>query len=151
MTTTSQEQPPEQPPVQEHDYTVEDAVLDFDPTIKNLILASHMLAQRKGWWDGEREHPRSLGDQFANFHAELSEAWEEYRSGYDLWKVYEQPIKQDDGSVMLKPCGFPTELADLCIRIFDTCGRYGIDLQAAILQKHRFNRTRPHRHGGKLA
>lgn len=48
-----------------------------------------------------------------------------------------------------KPEGIPSELADTVIRIADMCGFYGIDLQEAVEQKMRYNRTRPHRHGGK--
>ena len=46
---------------------------------------------------------------------------------------------------------FAEELADACIRIFDTCGALGIDLEKAILDKMVFNEKRPIRHGGKLA
>ena len=48
-----------------------------------------------------------------------------------------------------KPEGIPIELADAIIRIFDYCGYAGIDIDAAITQKHEFNKTRPYRHGGK--
>lgn len=50
-----------------------------------------------------------------------------------------------------KPVGFPIELADLLIRVFDTAEAYGIDLEEALQIKAAYNRTRPHRHGGKLA
>ena len=29
------------------------------------------------------------------------------------------------------------------------CGHYGIDLEAALIEKHEFNKTRPFRHGNK--
>lgn len=35
------------------------------------------------------------------------------------------------------------------IRVLDMCGYYGIDLAAAIQEKHEYNKTRQHRHGGK--
>ena len=41
------------------------------------------------------------------------------------------------------------ELADVIIRVLDYCGYAGIDIDAAISQKHEYNRTRPYRHGGK--
>ena len=48
-----------------------------------------------------------------------------------------------------KPEGIPIELADVIIRVLDYCGYAGIDIDAAISQKHEYNRTRPYRHGGK--
>jgi hypothetical protein len=35
--------------------------------------------------------------------------------------------------------------------VFDTCQRYGIDLEAALQVKMAYNKTRPCRHGGKRA
>ena len=48
-----------------------------------------------------------------------------------------------------KPEGIPIELADVIIRILDYCGYAGIDIEAAIRQKHEYNKSRPYRHGGK--
>lgn len=48
-----------------------------------------------------------------------------------------------------KPEGVPSELADVVIRIADMCGLYGIDLEAAIIEKMAYNKSRPYRHGGK--
>lgn len=48
-----------------------------------------------------------------------------------------------------KPEGIPIELADVIIRVLDYCGYAGIDIDAAISQKHEYNKTRPYRHGGK--
>lgn len=49
--------------------------------------------------------------------------------------------------VPLKPCGIPSEMADVIIRVLDICGRYDIDIQRAILEKVEYNRTRAHKHG----
>jgi NTP pyrophosphatase (non-canonical NTP hydrolase) len=49
-----------------------------------------------------------------------------------------------------KPEGVPIELADCIIRILDYCGHAGIDIEQAIKIKHEYNKTRPHRHGGKV-
>lgn len=48
-----------------------------------------------------------------------------------------------------KPIGIAVELADVLIRIADTCGRYNIPLEEALKLKLAYNKTRPHRHGGK--
>jgi hypothetical protein len=113
-------------------------------TIEELIERAHATAVDKGWWDGDPA-ARPLGDQFANFHAELSEAWEEYRAGAALWE-----IRLDAHG---KPEGFVVELADVFIRIADTLGAYdlGKDFTDALEAKLAYNTTRPHRHGGKLA
>lgn len=66
-------------------------------TIRELITEAHETAKEKGWWDGKE---RSVGDQFANFHAELSEAWEDYRK-YGM-KYYQLFTNTDDGD---KPAG----------------------------------------------
>ena len=41
------------------------------------------------------------------------------------------------------------ELADVVIRCMDWCEKKGYRLAEAITAKHAFNKTRPHRHGGK--
>ena len=105
-------------------------------TIRGWQERVHALAVEKGWWAS----PRSFGDLCTLLHSEVSEAFEQYRDGRPLDEVYEV-----DG----KPEGVPVELADLVIRVLDLCGGLGIDLQAVLEQKHTFNMTRPHRHGGK--
>ena len=109
-------------------------------TIEELLKESHRTAGQKGWWEKERP----FGDQVANFHGEVSEAWEEYRKfGLDPAKF----LYFIDG----KPEGIAAELADVFICIADTCEHYGIDLTEAIRVKLEYNKTRPYRHGNKLA
>lgn len=106
-------------------------------TLKELIEASHKTAVSKGWWD----NPRSFAEQVALFHSEISEALEEFRTEHEMTEIY----YRIDG----KPEGIPIELADLFIRVSDTCGYYGIDLEAAIKEKMVYNLNRPYRHGNK--
>ena len=92
-------------------------------------------AKSKGWWDEKR----SFGELIALMHSELTEALEEYRSGRMYTEVYY--------SDKYKPEGIPIELADCIIRILDTCGYYGIDIDEAIRIKAQYNTTRPYKHG----
>lgn len=100
----------------------------------------HKLAVNNGWWiDADM---KIVPEKLALIHAEISEALEEYRDGrMETWYA--------DGSA--KPEGFGVELADAIIRILDLCGYLGIDVGELVELKHGYNRTRPFRHGGKLA
>lgn len=127
-------------------------MLDINEFAKEV----HQNAKDHGWWNEER----SFGDIIALCHSELSEALEEYRNGYDPNMIYysDGTAVQDDskydgiGSYTIinqTPEGIPIELADCVIRIMDMCAHYGIDLEAAITEKHEYNKTRPYKHGGK--
>lgn len=105
--------------------------------INEVAKQIHENAVDHGWWDEERGFPEVL----ALIHSEVSEALEEYRNGHLPTEVY----TGNNG----KPEGIPIELADVIIRVLDYCGYAGIDIDAAISQKHEYNRTRPYRHGGK--
>ncbi|GAB7058002.1 MULTISPECIES: hypothetical protein [unclassified Paenibacillus] len=121
-------------------------------SINELIKEAHDNAVSKGWWMEDR----SFGELIALMHSELSEALEDYRNGElptTMWyeknedgELKKEAIQIDDD---WKPCGIPSELADVVIRVFDTCGYYGIDLESAISEKMAYNVTRPQRHGGK--
>ena len=117
-------------------------------TIEEMIERAHRTAKEKGWWDSVPGQPdRGFPEQIALMHSELSEALEDYRV-YGL-----EPDKFLHGYQghphITKPCGIASELADVLIRIADTCGRYGIPLEAALEAKLTYNEIRPHRHGGK--
>lgn len=105
--------------------------------INEVAKQIHENAVDHGWWDEERGFPEII----ALCHSELSEALEEYRNGSLPTEVY----TGNNG----KPEGIPIELADVIIRVLDYCGYAGIDIDAAISQKHEYNKTRPYRHGGK--
>ena len=105
--------------------------------IDNLARIVHEVAKEKGWWDDERGLPELL----ALVHSEVSEALEVYRShSLDSWT-------EADG----KPEGITAELADVIIRVLDICAAYNLPIEDELYNKVAYNKTRPYRHGGKLA
>ena len=123
---------------------IENEIIDIAERVEKGKLSTmaalqkdiHDNAINHGWY----EEPRTFGELIALCHCELSEALEEHRNGLKPKEVYHEHGK---------PCGIPTELADVVIRIMDMCEYYGIDLEDAILEKHEFNKTRSYKHGGK--
>lgn len=113
-------------------------------SMTELQIYIHEWARRLGWWDDS--NTKTVGDQIALMHSELSEALEVIRHGHSPEEFWGLPATHDPGR---KPEGFGIELADCVIRILDTCQRYGIGLEQCIEIKMAYNETRPYRHGGK--
>lgn len=103
----------------------------------------HAIAVEKGWHD--KTKPRTIGDLIALCHEELSEALRCYRNHPDITQIW----YGDDIDGHEKPEGFVIELADCVIRILDMAELYQLDLEDAIIDKIRYNKTRGHRHGNK--
>jgi NTP pyrophosphatase (non-canonical NTP hydrolase) len=129
--------------------------------LKHLIEISHAIAKEKGWWPSFTPAARAALESLAErkpvevptpergipellclVHSEVSEALEAWREGSGFGVDFDA-----NG----KPVGLASELADVVIRVADMCGYFGIDLERAVLAKLEYNRTRPHRHGGKRA
>lgn len=102
--------------------------------MNDLVKRVHENAVKHGFWETEK----NFGDVIALMHSELSEAYEEYRIKKGYTEIY-----YEDGN---KPCGIPTELADVIIRIFDFCGAENIDIEKVILEKMEYNESRPYKH-----
>jgi len=110
---------------------------------KECMQECHRTAVEHGWWEtGER----NFGEMVALMHSELSEALEEFRNGRKFGEIYTTTTPHGE-----KPEGIATELADVLIRLFDTCEALGIPLEEALRMKMEYNEKRPYRHGGKAA
>ena len=107
-----------------------------------LIAESHARSRRKGFYEnGERNIPEML----CLIHSEVSEALEDFRDGKMLTE-----FSGISSGTMSKPEGFPTELADIIIRVCDLAGYLDIDLEKEIKLKSNYNETRPYKHGRKI-
>ncbi len=78
---------------------------------------------KKGFWDNERNFLEAL----MLIVGEAGECCEAYRK--NDWDVVKE------------------ELADIVIRVADLAEGFGIDIEAEIMKKMEYNKTRPHKHG----
>ena len=108
-------------------------------TLNELRDECHAIARSKGWYDGPGE--RNIGEQLMLIVTEVAEAMEDLRDEKMTMSV----------DVAGKPIGFPSEIADVLIRVFDLAGYLGIDLDSAVWAKIKYNERRAYRHGGKVA
>lgn len=85
----------------------------------------------------------------ANLHGEVSEFWEAYRKGLlDHYCDKESEMRAAGAEPLT--CA-EEELADIAIRVMDVAEQKGIDLERAVIEKDKYNQTRPYRHGNKKA
>jgi NTP pyrophosphatase (non-canonical NTP hydrolase) len=83
----------------------------------------------------------SVGEDIALMHSELSEALEDHRDRKAPDLLWYDPKG--------KPCGIPSEMADVIIRVLHFCGKHGIDIEKAVTEKMAYNNSRPFKHGGR--
>lgn len=88
----------------------------------------------KGFWPENR----NIGEALALVHSEISEALEGLRQGNPA-----------DDKIPQHSC-MAAELADAIIRIMDISQGLKLNVGQAIVDKHNFNLTRPHKHGKKF-
>lgn len=108
---------------------------------------------------GFHDPPKSVGEDIALMHSELSEALEDHRRNkapnaywYEDGKLHLEDTGTHRRSLeghLLKPCGIPSEMADVIVRVLDFCGAHKIDIARAVSEKMAYNQSRPFRHGNK--
>ena len=130
--------------------------------INELAKEVHENAVAHGWW----EKPPTLPEALCLIHAELSEALEEYREGnpliYGTCALAAEDCKfsgvcdrvghPGEGEGIDGPCkpeGIAVELADVILRTLDLMAALGVDVDAVVMAKHKYNLGREYRHGGK--
>lgn len=89
-----------------------------------------------------QEYENLILKQIGCLYEEVGELFQELRNGHQLNVVTYRVT--DCGQ---KPEGFPTELADLVIRVMSLSGWMGIPLEQIILEKMAYNEKRPPLHG----
>lgn len=82
----------------------------IQPKLKDWCIDAHNNATNKGFWNNG-DDPE---ERIALLHSEISEAFEDYRNHKMELEFLERG----------KPVGLPSEVADICIRIFDLYGRH---------------------------
>lgn len=102
--------------------------------INDLADRCHKTAVEHGFYE-----TFDVPVKLALIHSEVSEALEDYRTGH-----------MERLTVDGRPVGFPSELADIVIRVFDLAAHLKINIEQEILDKMDYNETRSYRHGGKL-
>lgn len=120
--------------------------------INELAKEVHENAVAHGWW----EKPPTLPEALCLIHAELSEALEEYREGNPLIYgtcalaaedckfsgVCDRVGRHGEGEGIDGPCkpeGIAVELADVILRTLDLMAALGVDVDAVVMAKHKYN------------
>lgn len=109
--------------------------MSAEHTILALTHRSHEVAKNSGFVENGKVHPYYRDVNL--FLSETAEALEDYRDGHGLTEVYymhkeggvsvrvpHEGLSREERS-KLKPCGIPSELADVVIRICQRCGTEG--------------------------
>lgn len=119
--------------------------------IRELIKECHRNSKEKGFWQENIELLKSnlevnkmsfiMSKELLLIISEIGEALEALRNN----KLTENINNFYDFESEIKDT-FEDELADVCIRIFDICGFFGIDLQKHIELKMDYNSKRGYLH-----
>lgn len=121
--------------------------------INELAKEVHQNARNHGFFDGEK----NIGEMLALIHSEVSEALECDRKD-KYFKKLQLPLRNyeqlPDLTFQVQFANdvkdtFEDELADIMIRVMDLAAFKGVNLEAHIKAKMRYNSLREHKHGKK--
>jgi hypothetical protein len=144
-------------------------------TLNQIAQAAHANARAKGFWDdcltgdvlSRGKVIAKVPEKLCLVHSEVSEALEDFREGKmetmvyghgNVWHCFGgHPVEQIPVRILtcpkcggkMKPTGFPSELADILIRVLEFGAALGIDMDREVEMKMAYNATRPVKHGGK--
>lgn len=135
--------------------------------LERIFAEQGEVAASKGWnndvddatkLDG-RPFSEKLKEQLLNIHGELSELWEAFRAGTldePCDKTGKMSTILNNDKELFGGSGKPLtsleeEAADIVIRLAHLFSVRGLNLSRAIRLKYEYNKTRPYRHGNKLA
>ena len=116
-------------------------------TIGEIAKEVHALACEKGWHSDDETEDAFIERSCNNFHDEVSELHEAWRNN-NLHSLCDKAADMELIGVIPLTC-LEEEMADIIIRALDSCRKLGVDIESAIETKHEYNKSRPHRHGGK--
>lgn len=122
-------------------------------TLGGIAKRAHYNSVAKGFWDGDSHN---IAEKLCLIHSEVSEALEWTRVRESVATVfYEEKCNPEicysaPNDHANKPVGFPTELADIIIRVADLAGYLMIDLDGVTAEKMAYNETRPAKHGKRF-
>lgn len=118
--------------------------------LNKIATKLYLQVKAKGFHCDNRASERELlAVDLMNLSSEISELWESFRTGV-LKSLCD---KSNQMEVMgLKPLtNLEEEMADIVIRALTISKAMNIDIGEAVKVKSAYNKTRAHRHGGKLA
>lgn len=120
--------------------------------INKTAKAVHENAKSNSFFD----EPKNIGEMLCLIHSEVSEALEcDRKDQYckidintsKIMELKDADFKNDYIDFVKE--SFEAELADIMIMVMDLAASKGVDLEAHIAAKMRYNSLRPHKHGKK--